>query len=142
MAREVGHIKEERAATGHDNRSLGDLFSELTRETTTLVRQEIDLAKTEMTHKATRVGKDIGFLVAGGAVAYAGLLTLIAFVVLWLGSVIPMWTSALIVAIAVLAVGGVLVKQGISNLKKEELAPRQTLETLKDDKQWATEQTR
>jgi len=104
--------------------------------------QEIDLAKTEMTHKATRVGKDIGFLVAGGAVAYAGLLTLIAFVVLWLGSVIPMWTSAFIVAIAVLAVGGVLVKQGISNLKKEELPPRQTLETLKDDKQWATEQTR
>ena len=142
MAREVKHIKEERAVTGGDDRSLGELFSELTRETTTLVRQEVELAKTEMSHKAARVGKDVGFLVAGGAVAYAGLLTLIAFVVLWLGTVIAMWLSALIVAAVVLLIGGVLVMSGITNLKKEEIAPRQTIETLQEDKQWATEQTR
>lgn len=142
MAREVKHIKEERAVTGGDDRSLGELFSELTRETTTLVRQEVELAKTEMSHKAARVGKDVGFLVAGGAVAYAGLLTLIAFVVLWLGTVIAMWLSALIVAAVVLLIGGFLVMSGINNLKKEEIAPRQTIETLKEDKQWATEQRR
>ena len=48
-----------------DNRSLGELFSALAADTGTLVRQEVELAKTEMTQKATRVGKDIGFLLAG-----------------------------------------------------------------------------
>ena len=55
-----------------DDRSLGELFSELAQETSTLVRQEVQLAKTEMGQKASRVGKDVGFLAAGGAVAYAG----------------------------------------------------------------------
>ena len=49
-----------------DDRSLGELFSELTQETRTLVRQEVDLAKSEMSQKASRLGKDIGFLAAGG----------------------------------------------------------------------------
>ncbi len=142
MGRETDYVTEERSKASQDDRSLGELFSELTRETTALVRQEVELAKTEMTHKATRAGKDIGFLLAGGAVAYAGLLTFIAFVILWLGSIVPVWTSALIVSIVVLAVGTVLVQRGIGNLKKEELAPHQTIETLKEDKQWAAEQTR
>jgi hypothetical protein len=61
-------------STSQDDRSLGELFSALATDTSTLVRQEVELAKTEMTQKATRVGKDIGFLLAGGAVAYAGFL--------------------------------------------------------------------
>ena len=54
-----------------DDRSLGELFAELSRETTTLMRQELALATTEMTHKASRVGKDIAFLAVGATMVYA-----------------------------------------------------------------------
>lgn len=141
MAREVNHIKEQRAPTGQDDRSIGELFSDLTRDTTSLVRQEVELAKTEMSHKAARVGKDVGFLAAGGAVAYAGFLTLIAAVVLVLGLAIPMWISALIVGIVVAGIGAFLVMRGIDNLKNEGVAPKATIETLQEDKQWVQEQT-
>lgn len=127
---------------GKDDRSLGELFSELAQETSTLVRQEVDLAKTEMSQKASRVGKDVGFLAAGGAVAYAGLLAILAGVIVLLGQVIPMWLSALLVGLVVVAVGYFLVKKGLDALKREDMAPRQTIETLKEDQQWIKDQTK
>ena len=126
---------------GRDDRSLSELFSELTRETTTLVRQEVQLAKTEMSQKASRVGKDVGFLATGGAVAYAGLLAIIAGVIFLLGQVIPLWLSALLVGIAVALVGYFLVRKGLDALKQEDPAPRETMETLKEYKEWAKDQT-
>ena len=127
---------------GRDDRTLGELFSELAQETSTLVRQEVDLAKTEMSQKASRVGKDVGFLAAGGAVAYAGLLAILAGVIVLLGQVIPTWLSALLVGLVVAAVGYFLVRKGLDALKREDLAPRQTMETLKEDGQWIKDQTR
>ena len=127
---------------GKDERSLGELFSELARDTSTLVSQEITLAKTEMSQKASRVGKDVGFLAAGGAVAYAGLLAILAGVIVLLGQVIPMWLAALLVGLVVAGVGYFLVRKGLDALKREDLAPRQTIETLKEDQQWAKDQTR
>ncbi|MDP9480975.1 MAG: phage holin family protein [Actinomycetota bacterium] len=124
-----------------DDRSLGELFSELSQETTTLIRQEVNLAKTEMSQKASRVGKDVGFMAAGGAVAYAGLLAIIAGVIALLGLVIPLWLSALLVGLVVAVVGYFLVKRGLDALKQEELAPRETIQTLKEDKEWAKDQT-
>jgi Flp pilus assembly protein TadB len=124
-----------------DDRSLGELFSELSQETTTLIRQEVNLAKTEMSQKASRVGKDVGFLVAGGAVAYAGLLAVIAGVIALLGLVIPLWLSALLVGLVVAVAGYFLVRRGLDALKQEDLAPRETIETLKEDKEWAKDQT-
>ena len=124
-----------------DDRSLGELFSELSQETTTLIRQEKNLAKTEMSQKASRVGKDVGFMAAGGAVAYAGLLAIIAGVIALLGLVIPLWLSALLVGLVVAAIGYFLVKRGLDALKQEDLAPRETIETLKEDKEWAKDQT-
>jgi hypothetical protein len=144
MARPADHIKEERqavATAGKEDRSLGELFSELSRETTTLVRQEVDLAKTELTHKAAEIGKDVGFLAAGALVAYAGFLTLIAMVVIALGQIgVAWWLSALIVGAVVLAAGGLLVKTGLTALKNEGVAPKQTIETLQEDAQWAKNQ--
>lgn len=124
-----------------EDRSLGELFADLAQQTGVLVRQEVELAQVEMTQKATRVGKDIGFLAVGGAIAYAGLLALLATAVLALGALgLPWWLAALLVAVVVLGVGYFLVQRGLSALKREELAPRQTLETLKEDKDWAKEQ--
>lgn len=125
-----------------DDRSLGELFAELTKETTTLVRQEVALAKTEMTQKAAEVGKDVGFLAAGGAVAYAGLLAIVAGVVLALGQIIPLWISALLVGLMVAAIGYFLVRKGLNALKQVKPAPEQTIQTLKEDKEWAKDQTK
>jgi hypothetical protein len=125
-----------------DERSLGELFSELAQDTSTLVRQEVQLAKTEMGQKASRLGKDVGFLAAGGAVAYAGLLAIIAGVIVLVGQVIPMWLSAFLVGLVVAGVGYFLLRRGLEALKREDLAPRQTIETLKEDGQWAKDQTR
>jgi len=125
-----------------NDRSLGDLFGELTRETSTLVRQEMQLAKTELTQKASSVGKDVGSLAVGGAIAYAGLLALIAAVIIGLGSIIPMWLSALLVGVVVAGIGFFMLQKGLSALKQENLAPKQTIETVKEDAEWAKEQMR
>jgi uncharacterized membrane protein YqjE len=123
-----------------DDRSLGELFSELSRQTSTLIRQEVALAKVEMKQKGTEVGKDVGMMAAGGALAYAGLLALIATVIIILAEFIPWWLSALIVSLVVLAVGGMLIQRGMSALKQTSMAPEQTIETLKEDKEWAKKQ--
>ncbi len=126
---------------GRDDRSIGQLFAELAQETATLVRQEVQLAKEEMSQKASRVGKDVGFLAVGGAVAYAGLLAIIAGVIFLLGLAIPLWLSALLVGIVVALVGYFLVRKGLDALKREDLAPQETINTLKEDKEWAKDQT-
>ncbi len=125
-----------------DDRSLGELFAELTKETTTLVRQEVQLAKTEMSQKASEAGKDVGFLGAGGALAYAGLLAIIAGIILALGEIIPLWASALLVGLVVAAIGYFLVRKGINALKQVKPVPEQTIQTLKEDKEWAKDQTK
>ena len=123
-----------------DDRSLGELFSELSRQTSTLIRQEVALAKVEMKQKGTEVGKDVGMMAAGGALAYAGLLALIATVIIILAEFMPWWLSALIVSLVVLGVGGMLIQRGMSALKQTSMAPEQTIETLKEDKEWAKKQ--
>ena len=121
-------------------RSLGDLFSQLTHDLSTLMRQEVMLAKTELRQKASKAGKDVGFLAAGGAIAYAGFLVILAGIVLALGLVLPWWASALIVGVVVAAIGYFLIRKGQTALKQADLTPKQTIETLKEDQQWAKEQ--
>ena len=127
---------------GRDDRSLGELFSELAQETSTLVRQEVNLAKTEMSQKASRAGRHVGILAAGGAVTYAGLLAILAGIIYLLNEVMPLWLAALLVGLVVVFVGYLLVKRGLDALKREDFTPRQTIETLKEDQQWAKDQTR
>jgi hypothetical protein len=127
---------------GRDDRSLGELFAELARETSTLVRQEVTLAKTEMSQNASRAGRHVGVLAAGGAVAYAGLLAILAAVIVLLNNVMPLWLSALLVGIVVAVVGYLLVRRALDALKREDFAPRETMETLKEDQRWAKDQTR
>jgi putative superfamily III holin-X len=125
-----------------DERSLGELFAELARETSTLVRQEVALARTEMTQKATQVGRDAGVIGIGGAIAYAGLLAVVAALILLLGQYIPLWLSALIVGLVVAGAGYVLIQRGLSALKRADLTPRETIATLKEDAEWAKDQTK
>jgi uncharacterized membrane protein YqjE len=122
------------------DRSIGELFSELASETGLLIRQEVALAKVELTQKATRVGRNVGYLVLGGAVAYAALLALLASIVILLANVMSWWVAALVVAVLVGIVAAVLISKALAALKNTDVAPRQTVETLKEDAQWAKQQ--
>ena len=123
-----------------EDRSLGDLFSELAKDTSTLVRQEVALAQVELTQKATKVGKNVGFLVVGGAIGYAALLCLLATVIIGLSYFIPAWASALIVSVVVGIAAYLLITKALTALKEADLTPRQTVETLKEDAQWLKNQ--
>ena len=123
-----------------DERPLGELFSDLVTETTTLVRNEVALAKVEITQKATRVGRNLGSLVVGGAIAYAALLAFCAALILLLRRVIPDWAAALIVAAVVGAIGWLLIGKAISALRNIQLKPEETVESIKEDAQWIKEQ--
>jgi hypothetical protein len=143
-------INQMRQPQNQEDRSLGDLFAELATETSQLVRQEVALAQTEITNKATRVGKQVGYLVVGGAVGYAALLVVLAAVTMGLGRIIASltgWTdltsaalAAFIVAVIVGVVAYSLVMSALAKLRETSLAPNQTIESVKEDAQWLKNQ--
>lgn len=121
-----------------DERTLGELFAELSRETATLVRKEVELARVEMSAKAALVGRHVAYIAVGGAVAYAGVLVLAAALVMLLELAgLTWWASALIVGIGVALIGYLFVQRGISALQKDSLAPTETIETMKENAAWA-----
>lgn len=129
-----------------DDRSLGQILRDLRDETSTLLRQEVDLAKTEMSEKAATVGSNLGSVAVGGAVAFAGALTLLAALTLGLISLmselmsrdVAMWLAPLIVGLVLAVVGYSLIKKALQALKQEGLAPRRTTQSLKENKEWLT----
>ena len=126
-----------------DDRSLGQLFGDLSRQLGTLVSKEIQLAKTEITTRVTTVGRDAAMIGAGGALAYAALLmALIAVGLLLIQLGITPWLAFLLVAIIVGAIAAVLIMRGRDELQTTDLAPTKTIETLKEDAEWAKEQVK
>jgi len=123
-----------------ENRLLGDLFGDLATDMSNLVRQEVTLAKVEITQKAKYVGRNVGYLVIGGAVAYAALLAIIAAIIILLAKVVPDWSSALIVGVVVGVIGWLLIGKAMTALQQADLTPRETVETLKEDATWMKEQ--
>jgi hypothetical protein len=125
-------------STDPRDQGLGDLLKQLSQETTTLVRQELELAKAEMTVKAKEGGKGAGFL--GGA-GVAGLLTLgalTATVIGLLDTFMVFWLAALIVTLIWGAVAAVLALQGRNKLQEATPpVPEQTQDSVKEDVAWA-----
>ena len=129
-----------------DDRSLGQILRDLRDETSTLLRQEVDLAKTEMSEKASSVGSNLGSVAVGGAVAFAGALTLLAALTLGLISLmselmsrdVAMWLAPLLVGLVLAAVGYSLIKKALEALKQEGIAPKKTTQSLKENKEWLT----
>ena len=119
-----------------ENRPLGDLATDMAN----LVRQEVSLAKVEITQKAKHVGRNVGYLVIGGAVAYAALLAIMAAIIMLLAKVLPGWGSALIVGAVVGGIGWMLIGKAMLALQQTELTPRETVETLKEDATWMKQQ--
>lgn len=123
-------------------RPLGDLFQELSQDVRNLVSLEVDLAKAEVSEKAGQAGKAAGFVALGGFVVYAGFLAIIFAVIAALASFIPLWLSALIVGVVVALIGYAVVRKGMNDLKPDKLAPRRTMQSIKENKEWVQDQVR
>jgi len=119
-------------------RPMGDVARDLTSDLSLLLRQEIELAKAEMSEKGRTAAPALGMLGGAGVVALCAAGALTAFVVLVLALFLPEWAAALITGAILAAVAYVLAKQG-----KERVAdagapvPEQTIETVKEDVEWA-----
>ena len=128
-------------ADRNDERSLGELFAELSRETGRLVRKELELATTELTAKARKAAAGAGIAAAGGALMHAGLLVLLATIVMGLVQIgVAPWLSALLVALVTMGVGYLLVNKGAGEVRRTGVTPSQTIETLKETATWTTRQ--
>jgi hypothetical protein len=117
-----------------------ELFGDLARETSTLVRQEVRLAQVEMTEKAAYAGKQAALVGAGGALGIVGMLSLVAALILGLGTLIPLWTSALLVGLVFVIAAVALAEIGVQRLKQIDPKPRQTIYELKETSAWAQRQ--
>ncbi|GFO67048.1 hypothetical protein GMLC_06270 [Geomonas limicola] len=120
-----------------EQKTIGALFSELTREVRTLFRQELELFLTEMKGKAIDIAKDTLAIGLGAALLYYGSFVLIAAIVLGLATVMPAWGAALLVAAVFLGAGIVLVQRGRKNFAQLDKKPEETVATLKETVQWA-----
>jgi len=127
-----------------DERSIGQLLKELTHESSTLLKQEVDLAKTEMSEKASRVGVNLGSVAVGGAVALLGAIALVLAAIYGLGAILnnflspetASWLAPLIVGGILAAVGYSMIKKALDTLKRESLTPKKTTQSLQENKEW------
>ena len=123
-----------------EQRPLGELFSELASNTGTLVRKEVELAAVEMTAKAKSAGRNAALVAVGGAVVMLGSIALVAALVLGLGTLMPLWISALLVGVVITGAGAGLAMSAIKAFQAIDVAPRQTIETLEENKKWLKNQ--
>jgi Flp pilus assembly protein TadB len=126
----------------HD-RSLGELLKQLSEQTTRLVHQELELAKAELQQKGRQAGMGAGMFGGAGALGLAALCALTARFLPSPNAVMPAWLAALIVAVVYGIIAFVLVKQGQARIKRATPpVPEQTIETVKEDVEWAKTQMR
>jgi hypothetical protein len=126
--------------------SLPALLRELRDESTTLVRQEVRLAKTELRENISQLGHHAVQIAIGAFVAYAGLIVLllglgqllgVAFEHAGLDSDLSQWLAPAIVGVGAALLGWILLTRARHALTREDLAPHQTIESLKTTKSWA-----
>lgn len=129
-----------------DGKPLMGLFSDLWRETSTLVHDEAELAKAELSEKVSQVGAGAAEMAVAGGVLFAGFLILLFAAVGALDMLIDsphaIWISPLIVGVVVMIVGYLLLKRGQHQVQPDSLAPQRTVQSLRDDAQLAREHAR
>jgi hypothetical protein len=124
------------------DRPLGELLSDLAQDARSIVSLELALARSEMAEKVSSMGKSAGFVAAGGLVAFAGFLAIIAALIIAFGNLIPLWLSALLIGVVVAVVGYALAQKGLSDIKNQSLAPKRAIQSLREDKEWLEESLR
>jgi len=131
-----------RTDVAQDRESLGDLVSELTDDLSKLMRQELELAKAEIRQEAGKAGKATGMLAAAGFAGYLTTVLLSLALVFALGAVMPLGWAALIVAAIWGITGAVLYTTGRTRLRAVNPKPERTVDTLKENAEWAKHPTR
>lgn len=120
------------------DKSLGALFSDLTRDMVDLVRQEIALARAEMSSKIADIQTALISIVVGGAILLAGMFILLLAVVRGVEVLLPPnvgpWLAPLIVGLIVAGGGFALLKGGSAKITADKLTPHKTMDSLKRDK--------
>lgn len=116
--------------------SVGDLIGSISDDLSQLFRKEVELAKAELKHEATKAGKAAGMFGGAGFAGYLAVVLLSFAVVFGLGNVMDLGWAALIVAIVWAVIGAVLYANGRKKLKTVDPTPRRTVTTLKEDAQW------
>jgi uncharacterized membrane protein YqjE len=120
------------------DRPIGELLKELSNQTTTLVRQELELAKAEMTEKGKQAGLGAGMFGGAGLVGLLALGALTTCLIAALATGVDLWLAALIVALVYGAIAGVLALAGKKKTQEATPpAPEQAIESTKEDVQWA-----
>lgn len=126
--------------TAEGDPSLGELVMGLTDDISTLVRKEVDLAKAELQESVQKGAKAGGMVAAGGAVAYAGLLFILAAIAILLGDWWNnYWLGAGVVGIVVAVIGWFMLNGGLTQLKQVSLVPHKTISSLQSDAEMAKE---
>jgi type IV secretory pathway TrbL component len=120
--------------------TLGELFSQLASDMSSLMHQEIELARAETQAKVAQALRSLVTLIAGGLVAYAGVILLLIALAVWLSNYMTTWLAVLIVGAIVLIVGAVMISIGRSALANLTIVPENTIESIKQDARWAKEQ--
>jgi hypothetical protein len=121
--------------------TVGELFGALASDTGALVRQEVQLAATEMTEKAKAASRNAGFIVAGGALVQVSCIAAVVGLILGLAPVVPMWATALVLVILFAGAGVLLMRMGVGGLARLGLESSDTLNSLRARGAWAKEQT-
>lgn len=117
---------------------VGHLLKRFSQDAGTLIKQEVTLAKLELRESMKGLAQDAGKLGAAAGLGLFGGIALLAFVIVGLGDLINnYWLSALIVAVLLLGAAAVLAKGALAHMKKNSLAPEETVQTLKEDQRWA-----
>jgi flagellar motor component MotA len=125
-----------------DDRKLGELFADLSRDFSTLMRQEVELAKAELRDEATKAGKAGGML-GGAGVAGLFCLLLLSFAAAWgLANVMPAGVAFLLIGVLYGIAAAWLFVTGRAQLRRVRAVPEETVDTLKEDVQWAKAQLR
>jgi hypothetical protein len=136
------------AADAHEHqdpreRPIGELVRDLTSQTSTLVRQEIALAQAELTQKAKIAGAGAGMLAGAAVAALLMLGALTATLIVVLDEWLPLWLAALIVTLLWGVAAAVMAKSGQAAIKRATpVVPEQTVETVKEDIEWAKHPSR
>lgn len=128
-----------RAAPG-DRESIGELISGLLQDLQELVRGEVRLARTELRDDAMRAGRGAATIAAGALVGVTGFIFLMLGVTYLLNKTMQMWIAAAIVGAVLAVIAAVLVQVGRGRLQAGNFTPEQTIETLKEDQEWAKRQ--
>jgi hypothetical protein len=151
MAQNPSVLRDPATRTSRDgSESIADLFKDLRDEAVLLVRQEVALAKTEMSEKMARIARNSAYVAAGMMVAFVGLVLILLAAAAALAVVLDdtgareqaPWLAPLIVGAVVVIAGVVAAMKGINTIKNQSLKPQQTIDSITEDKKWIQNKTK